>query len=345
MKRLYSANTAPATVFRTVRYQSSVDGTNPLLMDVCFKSSAKHIPLVVVMHGYSGGRDAVRADIVRLAQKGLFAVAPDMRGRGGSAGRWDSGGLDVMDIRDAVRHCLRYFPGWIDDSNLNVLGYSGGGGNAFACFVRFPDLFRVAVSYFGIPDYAAFHRLKGRPDCNKIMVETLGGAPGRLPALYAARDATRAAGNNGRTRLHIFWDEEETACPGSMDEEFIRASRAAGHRNCIAHRSRRRDRVRWHHGYTPTWPELIESEALFVPEILQRRVPEPSLPPFGKLIVPGYVVTRHFEIWVESTVPQALSGPSGVAEVLYRLDGTRAEFTVLAVTRGHRVRIVHGASA
>jgi len=43
---------------------------------------------------------------------------------------------------------------------------------------RHPNfLFRVAVSYFGIPDYAAFHRLKGRPDCNTIMGETLGGTP------------------------------------------------------------------------------------------------------------------------------------------------------------------------
>ena len=125
-----------------------------------------------------------------------------------------------------------------------------------------------------------------------------------------------------------------------MDEDFVRASHAAGHRNCIAHRSGKRDRVRWHHGYTTNWPELIEAEDIFVPEILQRRVPEPRLPPTGKLVVPGYLVTRQFAIWVQPAGQPKPGGPSGVAEVLYHLDGTRTEFTVLSVTAGHRVRIV-----
>jgi hypothetical protein len=245
-----------------------------------------------------------------------------------------------MDIYDAVQFCLRKFAGRIDASNVNIVGYSGGGGNAFSCFVRFPDLFRVAASFFGVPDYAAFFRLKGRPDCNRYMVDALGGPPSRLPAVYAARNATLAAGNNGRTRFHIFWDEEESACPGSMDEDFISANRVAGHRNCIAHLSRKADRVRWRHGYTTDWPELIQAENIFVPEILNRRVPEPRLPPTGKLVVVGYLVARHFEIWVQPAVQPRFSGPSGVAEVSYRLDGTRAEFTVLSVTAGHRVRIV-----
>jgi len=128
-----------------------------------------------------------------------------------------------------------------------------------------------------------------------------------------------------------------------MDEEFLRASRAVGHRDVIAHRSRRRDRVRWHHGYTTDFPELIEAEKIFVPEILKRRVPEPKLPVSGTLVVPGYVVTRHFELWVEPVGRPTLAGPSGVAKVRYYLAGARAEFTVLSVTRGHRVRIVHRA--
>ncbi|MDD5704967.1 MAG: alpha/beta hydrolase [Kiritimatiellae bacterium] len=325
---------------KTYRYQSSVDDTKPLLVDVCFKPSSGKLPLIVVMHGYNGGRAVVRPDIVRLAGKGLFAIAPDMRGRGGSGGQWDSGGLDVMDIHDAVQFCLRKFVERIDASNLNVIGYSGGGGNAFACFVRFPDLFRVAASFFGIPDYATFNRLKGRPDCNRVMVAALGGPPGRIPAVYAARNATLAAGNNGQTRFHIFWDEAENDCPGSMDEDFIRASRAAGHRNCLAHRSRVRDRARWRHGYTANWPELIEAEDIFVPEILQRRVPKPILPPSGTLVVPGYLVTRHFAIWVHPAGQPERAGQSGVAEVLYRHDGSRTEFTVLSVTGGHQVKIV-----
>ena len=324
----------------TLRYSSTADGARPLVLDVCFKPSRRKLPLIGGVHGYSGERGAVRPDILRLADKGLFAIAPDLRGRGASAGAFDSGGLDTMDILDAVRFCCRKFAGQVDKSNLNVMGYSGGGGNTFACFVRFPDTFRVAASFFGVPDYAAFYRAKGRPDCNRIMAAALGGTPSRLPAVYAARNATQAAGNNGRTRLHMFCDEEETACPGFLDEDFARVNRAAGHRNCIAHKSRKRDKHRWRHGYTTDWPNLAKAEDIFVPEILRRKVPEPSLPRTGTLIVPGYVVTRHFQIWVQPDKKPALFGRSGVAKVEYRLGAPHHEFRVLSVSRGHTARIV-----
>ena len=325
---------------QTFRHTSSVDGTKPLLFDVCFKPSRRKLPLVAVLHGYSGKREHCRPDILRLAEKGLFAIAPDIRGRGASAGQFDSGGLDVMDIYDAVQLCCRKFAGQVDTSNLNIIGYSGGGGNVFSCFVRFPDLFRVAASFFGIPDYAAFYRAKGRPDCNRILAAALGGTPRQQPDRYAARNATQAAGNNGQTRLHIYWDEAETACPGRMDEEFIRTNRAAGYRNCIPHLSRTRDRYRWRHGYTSDSPDLVKAEDVIVPEILRRRVPEPQLPRTGTLIVPGYVVTRYFQVWVHSVGQPERVGQSGVARIEYRLDAHRSEIRVLAVSRGHAVRIV-----
>ena len=330
---------------RTVRHTSSVDGTKPLYFDVCYKPSRQKLPLVFVLHGYSGKREHCRPDILRLAAAGLFAVAPDIRGRGASAGLFDSGGLDVMDIYDAVQVCCRKFARQVDATNLNVIGYGVGGGNVFACFVRFPDTFRVAASFFGIPDYDEFYRAKGRPDCNQILVAALGGTPRQRPAAYAARNATQAAGNNGQTRFHIFWDQAETACPGWMDEDFVRASRAAGHRNCRIHLSRTGDKYRWHHGYTTDSPNLIQADRLFVPEILQQRVPKPKLPPTGTLIVPGYVVTRQFQVWVAPEQHPELAGRSGVAKVEYRLGATRSEFRVLAVSPGHVVRIVANTGA
>lgn len=310
------------------------------MVDLCFRPSRKKLPLIVVMHGYSGGRDPVRPDILRLAEKGLFAIAPDMRGRGKSGGVWDSGGLDVMDIYDAVQFCCKKFPRQVDATNLNVMGYSGGGANAFSCFVRFPDTFRVAAAFFGITDYAAWYRSKGRIDCNKILIETLGGKPSQLPAVYAARNVTPGAGNNGQTRFHIFWDEAETECPGWMNEEFVKANRAAGFRNCIPHCSRKRDKARWHHGYTTNRPELIQAEQYFVPDILRGRIREPKLPREGTLIVPGYVVTKHFQIFVQPRGKPEMFGRSGLAEVAYRLGPSHHDFVIRSVTKGHEVRIV-----
>jgi len=319
----------------TLQHTSSVDGTKPLMFDVCFKPTRRKLPLIVVLHGYSGQKEHCRPDILRLAGKGLFAVAPDIRGRGASAGRFDSCGLDVMDVYDAVQVCCRQFARQVDATNLNVIGYSGGGGNTFACFVRFPDTFRVAASFFGIPDYAEFYRAKGRPDCNRILVAAVGGTPRQQPAAYAARNFTHAAGNNSQTRFHIFWDEAETACPGFMDEDFIRA----GHRNCIPQRSRQSDKYRWRHGYTTDSPDLIKADDRFVPEMLKGRVAAPQLPRAGTLIVPGYVVTRHFQIWVQPEAQPELLGQSGVAKVEYRLGAAGPEFRVLSVSKGHFVRV------
>jgi len=83
----------------------------------------------------------------------------------------------------------------------------------------------------------------------------------------------------------------------------------------------------------------VKAEDLFVPEILQRRVPGPQLPPAGTLIVPGYVVTKHFQIWVQPETQPELLGRSGVATVEYRLGATQPEFRILAVTKGHFVRV------
>ena len=319
----------------TLQHTSSVDGTKPLMFDVCFKPTRRKLPLIVVLHGYSGQKEHCRPDILRLAGKGLFAVAPDIRGRGASAGRFDSCGRDVMDVYDAVQVCCRQFARQVDATNLNVIGYSGGGGNTFACFVRFPDTFRVAASFFGIPDYAAFYRAKGRPDCNRILVAAVSGTPRQQPAAYAARNFTQAASNNAQTRFHIFWDEAETACPGFMDEDFIRA----GHRNCIPQQSRQGDKYRWRHGYTTDSPDLVKADDRFVPEILSRRVAAPQLPRAGTLIVPGYVVTRHFQIWVQPEAQPELLGQSGVAKVEYRLGTAGPEFRVLSVSKGHFVRV------
>jgi len=241
-----------------------------------------------------------------------------------------------MDIYDAVQFCCRKFARQVDASNLNIIGYSGGGGNTFACFVRFPDTFRVAASFFGVPDYAELHRTTDRSDVKQILAATLGGTPSQQPAAYAARNFTQAAGNNAQTRFHIFWDEAETACPGFMDEDFIRA----GHRNCLPHQSRQGDKYRWRHGYTTDSPDLIKADDRFVPEMLKGRVGEPQLPRAGTLIVPGYVVTRHFQIWVQPETKPELLGQSGVAKVEYRLGTAGPEFRVLSVSKGHFVRVI-----
>lgn len=327
-----SARAAAAMKLETFDYRSSVDGTQPLYADAAWIPDGRGKPLLLVMHGYGGSKANVAQDLRELAEQGVVAVAPDMRGCGQSAGKWDSGGLDVHDILDAVLAAVRRYPAEIDARNVNVVGYSGGGGNAIACAVRFPDLFQTCVSFFGISDYGWWHHSMGRPDCNVRMEKALGGPPDALPALYTARNANPAAGNARAARLHFFWDEEEKACPAGMIETFLANYRAAGLTHATAHVSRKTDAHRWIHGYRSGNPHLsAPADALFLPDVLSAKKAPPRLPEKGRLVVPGYLVAQRFAVWIGD-------GQQGQVTVEYDQSGPQVSVKVVENPGGWDVR-------
>ena len=326
---------APTLHHETFVYRSSVDGTGPLYADIAYIPDGKLKPLLVVMHGYHNPRQAVALDVRQLAELGVVALAPDMRGQGDSAGEFDSGAVEVHDIVDAISHVVAEYKGVVDPDNLNLVGYSGGGANALSVATKFPDLLRVAVSFFGISDYGLWHDTKGRPDCNEILVEALGGTPDEVPARYQARSALLAAGNNGQTRIHLFWDAEETGCPPVLDTRFIEAVHAAGHDNLVIHETKPGDPVRWIHNYREHELQLQHGDALFVSEILAGTTPQPKLPPKGELVVAGYVVTKAFAVWVGD-------GTEGWVKVAYDVTGTEAKVEVVGNVGGWQVRVGPG---
>lgn len=279
----------------TLRYASSADQIQPLQVDVALVADGRPKPVLVVMHGYGGNRGNMTADLKAHAARGIVALAPDMRGAGGSAGRFDSGGLEIHDILDAVLEVLKKYPQETDPKNLNIVGYSGGGGNTIACMVRFPDLFHSYTSFFGISDYAAWHRSGGRKDCNSKMEAALGGPPDAKPEVYLARNFIPAAGNARCGSLHFCWDDQEKQCPPKMIEDFVAAYRQAGGTRAAVHVSKAGDKARWTHGYRPAGEA---ADALFLPDVLAPKPKAPALPPTGRLVVPGFLVTRHFAVWI-----------------------------------------------
>ena len=165
----------------TFQYASSIDGLSPLNADAIFNPDGSPKPLVAVMHGFHCTRGHVAVDCDALAARGFFCVAPDMRGHADSAGKHDCGGLQICDIVDAVAEAARRWPGEINCQNVNAVGYSGGGGNVMSLFTKFPELLNTGAAFFGISDYALWHRTSGRPDCNLTMEKALGGTPDNVP--------------------------------------------------------------------------------------------------------------------------------------------------------------------
>ncbi|MFH0938853.1 MAG: alpha/beta hydrolase [Planctomycetota bacterium] len=311
-------------------YASSVDQTTPLYVNIAFQADGRPKPLLVVMHGYNGNRASVNLDIKELAEKNVVALAPDMRGSGDSAGKWDSGGLDTHDILDAVLAAVARYPREINARNLNIVGYSGGGGNAIACAVRFPDLFQTCVSFFGISDYGAWYKSRGRIDCNERMEQALGGPPDKALDMYVARNANAAAGNV-MAKLHFFWDEHETQCPPAMIEEFIANYKQAGLDRVAVHISKRADKDRWTHSNRVSNRNLSHADVLFLPDVLAGTI-SPSLPKKGKLVVNGYLVTRHFAVFIES-------GQQGRVVIEYDVSDAKPAIKVIENPRQYKVRI------
>ena len=324
-------------VFReTIQYKSSADATSPLLADVAFESNGKRKPLLLVMHGYAGGRGAVTLDIEELAPRGVVAVAPDMRGREGSAGTWDSGGLDVHDIVDAALDALRRYPGEIDPRNINIVGYSGGGGCAIAAGCRFPDLFNTSVSFFGIPDYGGWYRSNGRPDCNNVMRDAIG-TPEQFPARFEARNMIPAAGNAKRTKWWLLWDSHETMCPASLVEDWITEAIAAGVHPASIKRSitTPAHAKRWVHNYRTGNRQLTAADDLFLPDVFVPPLPSGlALEKEGELVVPGYLVSRRFSVFVSD-------GTQGRVRIRYNITGRKARVDVIDNPRDLPVKIEH----
>jgi hypothetical protein len=135
---------------------STFVGPIQLNAELNYESGRANAPIAVVMAGFSptnGNLDAVRPHAQRLRDDGFFSITVAMRGRDGSGGVRDSGGLEVHDIWDAVETVKTTHAGLVDPTNVHITGYSGGGGNVMSALVRFPDYFRVGSSFFGISDY------------------------------------------------------------------------------------------------------------------------------------------------------------------------------------------------
>ncbi|MCD6405849.1 MAG: alpha/beta fold hydrolase [Planctomycetes bacterium] len=294
-------------------YTSTLDGTGPLWAFAARPEGGRHRPLVIVMHGYSGSHRNVVNDCRRMAAKGMVAIAPDMRGAGDSAGKADSGGIEIMDIYDCVEAARRRYEAVIDTRNVNIWGYSGGGGNAVAAAVRFPDLFSTATSFFPMTDFAFWYR--DNDEYRQKIDQRVGGSPEEFPGRYIARNYNLAAANNHKTLVNIFWDSEEVTCSPDMPREFVLRANAAGCTNVHANESRPGAPLRWCHGYTSPDNDLTAPEDDIFPIILKggRDV---TLPPEGRLVAAGFLVTREFGVFVGG-------GAQGAVTVDYSLDDER----------------------
>ncbi len=141
-------------------------------------------PLLVALHSWSVGYNQVASvPYGQWAQRNGWAmIHPDFRGVSNSA---DATGSDlaVQDIVDAVNWAKANAD--IDERNIYVIGFSGGGMMSLNMAGRHPELFAGAVSWVPIYDLVEWYRYS----YNQRYVNQIAASCGGNPLAYqAARD-------------------------------------------------------------------------------------------------------------------------------------------------------------
>jgi pimeloyl-ACP methyl ester carboxylesterase len=341
-----------ASTLSTATYKSSVSsdagGLLDLKAELNYESTRTSAPIAVVMHGYSGnsGKMAeVRANAQRLRDAGFFAISVSLRGRDGSDGVRDSGGVELYDIYDAVEYVKATFPTLVNASNISITGYSGGGGNAMSALTKFPDYFRAGSAYFGMSDYgynatSGWYQLGADSGHRSQMVTDIGNPTLGNPTVqdrYMARASNLASRNNPYSEIHLFVNINEATCPPVNNTTYknnatAAASYAGEFNNVSVHTgglgqyvdfnnnsiNEANELQSWPHGY-PTANEQHAAESWYLSRLLSGAIPEPVLNLQDDLFVAGFISTKRFSLWLGD-------GQNAAGDLEYDLIGNQWKF-------------------
>ena len=341
-----------ASVTETYTYKSTVtsDANGPLdlVAELNYDGGRSNAPIAVVMHGYSGSSGmvgTVRGNAQYLRDKGFFTISVALRGRDGSDGTRDSGGLEIYDIYDAVEAVKAAYVGRVNPAMVYLTGYSGGGGNTMAALCKFPNAFNAGAAYFGMSDYGydltnAWYFAGASTSHQSIMRTDVGNPTGGVASVrdrYLARASNLASANNPYAEIHLFVNANEPTCPPINMTTYYsnavsQASFAGEFSNITVHIGQSGlyhdfntngindadEQQYWPHG-APTANQQAAAESWFMERLLAGRIPRRPLNAADSLFVAGFVKTSRFECRVGD-------GQQGALRLDYALTDTNLTF-------------------
>lgn len=315
---------------------------NNLYTKCAYCTTGTNLPIVLLMHGWTGDADSfAAATIQRFAHYGFFVVVPGMRGRNGADGSRDASAREIYDIYDALQWARTNYAAYVSEDKAAIVGYSGGGGNALAAACKFPDTWNCVVSFFGMSDYgrdAVDGWWANNGGVYTVSIQnSVGGTPAVVPQNYYARDATAAITNYTGGHIYLFHDDADATVPIVHSERIGAIMLAAGMSNYTEDYTSAADPVRWSHGYPTPGSDLVEAEPSFKDAIEDNAVW--TIEPAGSVVVIGYIVTKRFTIWLRKNGTTSW-GVSAAAEVSY--DTVGLSYTVTPLTTPIDVSITQG---
>lgn len=226
-------------------------------------------------------------------------VHVDMRGRAFSDGKQDCNGYELHDIIDAVEYVKKHYTEYIlDPEVIYYSGGSGSGGNCYEILNKFPDYFAAASAMFGISDYARWYQddyILG--EFRDELDVWIGCSPDENPMAYQARSGLHGI-KNLLTPLFISHGETDSRVQVCQARLYVDAAQKAGKGDLVSYYELEGVGNRNHMGNaTQEQREILDRLAL------ENRVTHKTpvtIPQSGSFCVHGYLVTKKFEVWLDS---------------------------------------------
>jgi pimeloyl-ACP methyl ester carboxylesterase len=254
----------------------------------------KPSPILLTTHGWHG---SVRPPAVesKNPHPDFLTIQVDMRGRQYSTGKADCNGLELVDLYDAYGYAVERYSSFVMDKNqVYYLGSSGGGGNGYAIIGKFPDLLCSAVIGCGISDYADWYKKDTIGEFRDEMLPWIGVTPDQNMEAYQSRSGITTV-ENILTPVYIIHGETDIRVPVSHARNFY--NKAVQLNKQVKYLELKKVGTRSHWGNI-TEEQLAQKNEVTIQGLKSRKPPE--LPSKGRLIVAGYIVTKHFSVFLDS---------------------------------------------
>lgn len=293
-KELLPEFTSPYQDFRI--YESSVTPGIRLAINVI--KPVKPSYMLVQLHGWHMSMPKPQERHVPYETSDYLIVQVDMRGRAFSQGEPDCNGLELMDIYDAVQFVREQYASWIADESVVYLeGGSGGGGNVLAMVNKFPDLFAAASALYGISDYAVWYSMDEVGEFRDDMDIWIGCLPQDDPERYRSRSGLHLA-ENQLTPLYMAHGDRDDRVQVVQSRLYAERIHELGRSSLL-----RYDEMAgvggFGHGDNMTEDQRARLEIGKRDNKLLHRKPI-EIPQQGCFTVGGYLVTKKFQVWLES---------------------------------------------
>lgn len=166
-------------------------------------------PLVLLIHGFPELGISWRAQVEALAQAGYHAVAPDMRGYGGTDKPADTPSYAMLDLVGDMVDLVRA----LGETSCIVVGHDFGAPVAWHCALTRPDLFRAV---FGLSVPFQPRRAKGPPTVALSAITKRAGLGQLYISQFQAPDAHLAFDADPATALRKGFYAYDGATPDGL---------------------------------------------------------------------------------------------------------------------------------